>query len=172
MGCPPGAKCLTSVDGTDCRIREPVPFNKKWYSHKFNGPAVRYEVTVSTYTGYIVWINGPFAAGEWPDARIIKDSFIGHMCQDELFIADSGYAGIDFCVTQGPWGHVVNKQIANIRARHETINRKFKEYKAIGDRSRHSPQQHGLLIRTVANLVQLRLQTSEANWSVEIKVPF
>lgn len=30
--------CLISVDGTDCPIFEPWPFDKQWYSKKFNGP--------------------------------------------------------------------------------------------------------------------------------------
>eukprot|EP00171_Calliarthron_tuberculosum_P023094 IDg23094t1 len=38
--------CRVSVDGTDCQIAEPRPFNRGWYSHKFKGPGVRYEVGI------------------------------------------------------------------------------------------------------------------------------
>ena len=36
-----------SVDGTDFRIQDPVPFSEKWYSYKFKGPGLRYEVGLS-----------------------------------------------------------------------------------------------------------------------------
>eukprot|EP00536_Pseudo-nitzschia_multiseries_P019473 jgi/Psemu1/232526/e_gw1.5049.6.1 len=34
--------CFMSMDGTNCPVFEPWPFSKKMYSHKFNGPAVKY----------------------------------------------------------------------------------------------------------------------------------
>ena len=149
---------------------EPIPFNKKWYSHKFHGPGVRYEVGVGVYNGYVVWVNGPFPAGEWTDAMIVRDSFLGHLCADEVFIADGGYKGVEYCIMPGGWGHVINKQISKIRARHETVNRKFKEYKVIGDRSRHTQVQHGVYFRAVANLVQIPLETTEGNWDMRYDV--
>lgn len=54
---------LISVDGTDCRIEEPRPFSTKWFSQKFKGPAVKYEVALDLLTGDCVWINGPFQGG-------------------------------------------------------------------------------------------------------------
>ena len=36
-----------SVDGTDFLINEPKPFDNCWFSHKFRGPGLRYEVEVS-----------------------------------------------------------------------------------------------------------------------------
>ena len=60
-----------SIDGTDCRIQEPTPFDPLWYSHKFNGPGVRYEVGICIQTGWIVWVHGPFPAGDFPDIKIL-----------------------------------------------------------------------------------------------------
>lgn len=54
-----GNDCLVSVDGTDFRIQQPSVFSKIWYSHKFKGPGLRYEVAVSILTGDIVWLHGP-----------------------------------------------------------------------------------------------------------------
>ena len=36
-------KALMTVDGTDCIVNEPWPFDKKWFSKKFNGPGVKYD---------------------------------------------------------------------------------------------------------------------------------
>ena len=52
-----GYECLVSVDGTDFRIPQQSPFSSAWFSHKFNGPGLRYEVGVSIIGGSIVWIN-------------------------------------------------------------------------------------------------------------------
>lgn len=62
-----------SLDGTDFEIREPIPFNKKWYSHKFKGPGIRYELSLSIVEGDIVWASGGFPCGEWNDLAIAKD---------------------------------------------------------------------------------------------------
>ena len=52
--CVPGQVCFISLDGTDFRILEPSPFDPKWYSHKFKGAGVRYEVGICLKTGWIV----------------------------------------------------------------------------------------------------------------------
>lgn len=54
---------LVTVDGTDCRILEPSPYSPIWWSHKFNGAGVKYEVCVNIKTGNIVNISGLWPAG-------------------------------------------------------------------------------------------------------------
>ena len=61
-----------SVDGTDCAINESRPFLSKWYSHKLNGPAVRYEVAVSL-KGEIVAVNVPYEDGTNPDIKFFRN---------------------------------------------------------------------------------------------------
>ena len=57
------ATCLASVDGTDCPIKEPWPFDASMCSQKLNGPGCKHEVAVATKTCDTVRINGPFKAG-------------------------------------------------------------------------------------------------------------
>ena len=85
--------CCVTVDGTDFRIREPQEFSTRWFSHKFNGPALRYEVAVSINGGDIVHTNGPFPAGAWPDITIFRDELIHKLEEDEMIEADRGYKG-------------------------------------------------------------------------------
>ena len=75
-----------TVDGTDFRIQEPVPFDTGWFSHKFKGPGVRYEVGIAIQTGWIVWVNGPFMCGNWPDLRIARDSLHAELEAGEGYI--------------------------------------------------------------------------------------
>lgn len=50
-----GNDCLVSVDGTDFRCKgRRLPdgrINKSWYSYKFDGPGLRYEVGLCILTG-------------------------------------------------------------------------------------------------------------------------
>ena len=62
-----------TVDGTDFRTNEWQPFEPGRNLHKFNGPALRYEVTLSIATGYIVHINGPIWAKHWQDLRVARN---------------------------------------------------------------------------------------------------
>ena len=91
------------MDGTDFQINEPTPFDRKWYSHKFNGPGVRYEIGISIATGHIVWVNGPFCCGRWPDIKIAKKHLVKRLDRHERVIADSGYRNGGHFIT--PTGH-------------------------------------------------------------------
>ncbi len=79
-----------SLDGTDFRIQEPQPFNKKWFSHKFKAAGIRYEIGLSIGNGDIVWASGGVPSGEWPDVKIAKDLYL-HYASRELTLADKGY---------------------------------------------------------------------------------
>jgi hypothetical protein len=62
-----------TVDETDFIIYEPTDLYTKWFSHKFNGPGIRYEVAISINGGQIVHIQGPYPAGNWPDIKIFRE---------------------------------------------------------------------------------------------------
>ena len=65
----PGQRCKITVDGTDFHIQEPAQFDPKWYSHKFKGPGLCYEIGVCIKTRWIVWVNGPFSMAQSGIAR-------------------------------------------------------------------------------------------------------
>ena len=83
-------KAKISIDGTDCRIQEQSPFDGKWYSHKFKGPALRYEIGVCMVTGLVVWVMGGFPAGEYPDLKIYRMGPKYILEDGEKVIADGG----------------------------------------------------------------------------------
>jgi hypothetical protein len=75
------------------QIYEPSPFSKDWYSHKFKAAGIRYEVAVCIQTGDIVWINGPFKCGKWPDVKIFRAELQQKLLPGEMVEADNGYRG-------------------------------------------------------------------------------
>jgi len=162
-----GDDCLVSVDCTDFMIVEPYPFRKGWYSQKFCGPGLRYEVAVSLKKGDIVWLNGPYECGVWPDVKIFRDSFISFLDPFERVEADDGYSGEQpkTCKTPGGFAsrtdNVAGELRNRIRSRHETVNARLKNFGALKQVYRHSLLDHGAVLRAVAILCQLSFEHGE-----------
>ena len=159
-----GSICKITVDGTDFRICEPTPFDPKWYSHKFKGPGLRYEVGICIQTGEIVWVNGPFPCGDYPDLRIAREGLIYALAATpgikEMALADGGYNdGYEFFETPTGANDADQYMKSVARARHETINKRLKDYGALGKRFRHSRHLHGKVFYAVANLTHLAMST-------------
>jgi hypothetical protein len=164
----PNQVCKITVDGTDFWIEEPMPFDRKWFSHKINGPAVRYEVGVCIKTGWIVWINGPFPAGRWPDVNIARLGLIHFLDAGEYYAADGGYAdGHRFASTPNGLNDYEQRTKALARARHETVNRRFKIFGCLCQRYRHGLAFHGTIFRAVAGIVQLTIQFGHPLFDIE-----
>lgn len=79
-----------SVEGTDCAINETVPFTPMWFSNKFHGPAVWYEIGVSNGTVRIECANGPFLAGKFPYLKVFEKDLLQKLRDGETVIADNG----------------------------------------------------------------------------------
>ena len=88
-----GAACLDIVDGTDFQIYEPKSPLKKWYSHKFNGAGLCYEVAINIQMGCIVWIHGPFPCGSFNDLTIFCGGLMHIVYLGDILEADNGYHG-------------------------------------------------------------------------------
>ena len=159
--------CKVTIDGTDFRIYEPAPFDPKWYSHKFHGPGLRYEVGVCIQTGWIVWRNGPFPCSK-NDLQIARSWLIYELDQGEKYLADGGYRdGGQFSETPNGLNNPDQKMKALARARHETVNRRFKQFGILSQRFRHSLNKHGAVFMAVANITQLAIMVDQPLFNIE-----
>ena len=90
-----GRVCKVTIDGTDVPLQEPYPYtdayNRRFYSVKLKRAAYTYEVAVCIQTGDIVWINGPFKAGEWAEVKIFRRNLKNMLAPGEMVEADAGY---------------------------------------------------------------------------------
>jgi len=155
--------CFMSVDGTDCPVFEPWPWDRKMYSHKLNGPGIKYEVGVCLKTGMIVWINGPFIGGT-NDGTIFRKGLSRHLCVDEAVEADKGYTGDD--KLRLPHMGLTSKERkmkSNARAQHECVNGRLKQFNVLTTHFRHMKpnregmmKKHGLCFTAVAVITQLK----------------
>ena len=150
-----------SVDGTDYQIRNQTPFWKGWYSHKFLGPGVRYEIALGITTGYIVWINGPFPCS-CADITIFRMGLKSLLYEaGEKAEADRGYRGEKNTISLPSDDVITWKdkwQKNKIRSRHETVNTRLKNWNCLGNKFRHDIRKHSCVFRAVAVLTQLSMQ--------------
>lgn len=149
-----GIRYKVSVDGTDCRIFEPYPFSSSWFSHKFHGPGVRYEIAVSVMTGQIVWVNGPFPCGSHSDLKIFKSNLKNRLLPGEKVIADKGYQD-NLCDYEAKELEYPDKMFSSCRARHESVNKRIKQFSVASQRFRHKKSLHGVCFFAAAKLTQL-----------------
>lgn len=147
-------KMRVSLDGTDCKIREPQPFNKKWYSHKFKAPGIRYEIGISIIEGDIVWASGGLPCGEWTDLKIALDLYV-HVAKNEMTLADKGYRQKKY------FKQPTNAMEKRILARHETLNGRLKEFGILDQKFRHPLHKHPLVFHAVVNVVQASIMMGE-----------
>lgn len=115
-----------SVDGTDFRIYDPWPFDSKWYSRTFHGPGLRYEIGICIATWHIVWANGPFPFGAYPDVKIFQLSMKLSLEANEEVVADGAYND-ERCSKMGE-NSSQTRFYGFVRTRHETVNQRFKQF--------------------------------------------
>ena len=130
---------MVSVDGTDFMIDEECPFNPKWFSIKFKNAGVRYEVGIAIQTGDIVWVNGPFPCGAFPDHVIVAlpGGLEQSLLPGERYLCDGVYRYRPRATTPTGTHTPLDRMKAEARARHETINGRFKRIGVLRQRFRH-----------------------------------
>lgn len=165
-----GSRCLLSVDGTDFRINEPTPFSSEWCSHKFKCAALRYEVSLVIQTGEIASINGPFAAGKYQDLTIFRSWLKKHLLPGERVEADAVYRDerchcpFDFCFNEEQY-----RAKFTVRARHETVNKRFKQFGILNQRFRHPKEKHGEVLMSIAVITQISIRNGYPLFPVQYR---
>lgn len=151
--------CLITVDGTDFRVYEPGRFDRTWYSHKFKCAGLRWEVAISIYSGDIVWISGPYRCGSNPDLKIFRQALKGMLAlTSERCEADGGYRGEPGFVNLPTAYNASFDDKQDVRSRHETVNRRFKQFNILHRVFRHDRQRHDEVFTAVAVITQLAIE--------------
>ena len=157
------------MDGTDCPIQEPTKFDSSFYSHKIKAAALRYEVGVAIQTGDIVWVNGPFKCGAFPDLKIFRSKLKYRLDPGEFVEADNGYRGEPLCVRVASCfvSKTDKRAKAKARARHETVNRHFKKLGVLSKVFQHKKlEKHKICFFSVATIEQIANNIGHKSYSV------
>lgn len=107
---------------------ETKPFNEKFYSHKFNGPGLRYEVGLNIRTGHIVWTNGGYPCGDYSDLTVARQAYVFLVNDNERTLSDKGYRGSPYFILPNQQNAEVHKRIM---ASHETVNKRLKTFRIL-----------------------------------------
>ena len=167
-----GNDVLVTVDGTDFMIPQLTPFWTGWFSHKFKGPGLRYEVCLCILTGDIVLVHGPFPCGKYADITIFRHALKHFLGEGERAEADSGYIHESpgfVVVPDALVGEEHARMKSRIRSRQETVNKRFKQWGCLKQVFRHKEdlaRQHSSCFRAVAVITQLAIDNGEPLFSV------
>ena len=114
----------------------------------------------------IVWIDGEYLCGQFPDLKIFRLSLHGLLDDKEKFIVDGRYKGGDII-----WAKGRSKDAAMVesvvRARNENMNSRLKFFNCLTNRFRYSLDIHGRCFYAVANIVQLTLERESSVFEIE-----
>ena len=158
-----GNDCLLSCDCADFRIPNHGP---AFASHKYNKKsALRYELCLCILTGDLVWINGPYEAGRWPDIEIFRDALISELDPGERVETDDGYIGEhpERCKCPGGFANLEETEFMQqrVRNRQESINNRFKFWGCLRKVFRHEIALHASCFRAIAVICQLTINSGE-----------
>jgi hypothetical protein len=119
-------------------------------------------------TGKIVWINGGLPCGLWPDLKIARQAYTSIVEFGELTLADLGYRDSNFFITPKNLGEFLTPSRHKfIMQRHETINRRLKQFSILRNTFRHAIKKHPICFRAIANLVQLSMINGEPLFQID-----
>ncbi|CAJ1944984.1 unnamed protein product [Cylindrotheca closterium] len=127
--------CVASVDGVHFCIWEPRKFpSAKWYSPKYKKAGLAYEIGVAVHHNKIVWVNGPFPAGE-NDKKIFDkpDGLRSKLKDGQQCVADQGYRGnLDKVVICNSRHDSQTKDVMErAKARQESVNSRLKNFRVL-----------------------------------------
>ena len=125
---------------------------------------------VGIQSGYLVWSNGPFPAGT-PDLHIFRKDLKNMLRKGERVEADKGYRGeptkVDLPDENTGGLKLQHQSKQKVRARHETLNARLKEWGALNQKFRHKISKHRAVFRSIAVLTQLKIENGHPLFSVD-----
>ena len=86
---------MMTIDGTDFQILQKgiVKKGNAYASHKYTGKSALYKLGVDILTGNLVWIQGPYPAGNFTDIKIFNKVLRNFLEPGEQVEANEGYRG-------------------------------------------------------------------------------
>jgi hypothetical protein len=136
------------IDGTDFCIQQKgvARMGNLFDSHKYVGKsALHYKLRVDIFVGNLVWVEGPYPAGAWPDVKFFN-SVLSHCLEPgERVDADINYVWHPDKIKCphndcNPAKNLGMKSAP--RSRHETYNGRLKNWGILKKTYRHENTQH------------------------------
>lgn len=110
-----------------------------------------------------MWKHGGYPCGAYPDLKLARDAYIHSVDRGEMTLADKGYKDNRFFLLPNELNGNYHKKIM---ARHETVNKRLRQYKILKNTFRNTLKKHPTVFHAVVNLTQLTIQYEEPLFSV------
>ncbi len=120
--------------------------------------------------GNLVWIQGPYPAGAWPDIKIFTSCLAHFLEPGKCIEADDGYHGhVDKVkCPKNDVNPVENLEMqGHVRAHHETLNGRLKNWGILSQVFRHGILHHGDVFWACAVITQLTIEHGKPLFLVE-----
>lgn len=109
-----------------------------------------------------MWVHGGHPCGLYPDLKLSREAFVPSLKAGERAMADKGYKDPHFILPNPR----IQQQHDLIMSRHETLNRRMKQFEALKQVYRHSLKKHPMIVHAVSNVTQLLLENGHPLFSV------
>lgn len=169
---------ILTVDGTHCWVHEPnhpeFSQDSEYYSHKYNKAGLCYELAMSLKESRLIWMNGPFKAGE-SDLQIFRNQGLRDKLRSmgKKGIADGGYhAEEDFDVLSCPNNidsAVVKKFKRRALKRQEKFNGMTKAFECLSSRFDHPIQRFAPCFEAVSVICQYQMRYGTPLYNILIE---
>eukprot|EP00985_Skeletonema_marinoi_P029694 scaffold28674_cov66-Skeletonema_marinoi.AAC.1 len=168
-------QCRTSSELISKRHRNRHhPVLLPWYSHKFNGPGVSFEVVSDPMEGKIRWINGPEPASihdltflrggkKGQTKKWKRSSLYFHLPKSARLIGDSAYEGQPDKVSTTKDAHkpATKKLFARMKSMQETCFKRFKDFRVLRESFRHGKSTEDKLAKIKSSFEAVVLDDSK-----------
>ena len=102
-----------------------------------------------------MWVSGPYPCGRYPDVTIFRKDMKAALDEKERVIGDLGYTD-DKCITRDIIESPIPIKIqTELRARHETANKRLKQFSVLSSNFRHPIEYHTICFHAVSRITQL-----------------
>jgi hypothetical protein len=161
---------MLTIDGVHCPLQEQRPFSTDYSSHKRGGkPAANYELGLCSWTDRIGWIKGPTKPGVMNDFQVFRRELMGALPEGRKVLGDDIYVGApEYVITKNDLDQYEIAQWKNrLLARHENLNKRFKDFKVLREEFEHGVDNHGYAFYACATVISYGLD----NGSVDLLDP-
>lgn len=110
-----------------------------------------------------MWAHGGFPCGEYPDLKMARETFALALNDGERSMADKGYRDERYFLLPNSRN---NKKHKVIMSRHETVNKRIRQFQSLKQIYRHDRQKHPMVFHAVLNLTQLLIENGEPLFTV------
>lgn len=110
-----------------------------------------------------MWAFGGYPCGEYPDLTIAREAYVLSVDSNEKTMADKGYKDSIFFILPDDKNKYQHKLIMS---RHETVNKRIRQFKILQQTFRNSIKKHPIVFHAVINITQLIIKNEDPLFNI------